>query len=78
VGGVMIENQQIFNIIIVIAGFLAAFVVNKVTKDITRMEEDLKEFSRTYIAKDDYRADIADIKNMLSKIFDRLDQKVDK
>lgn len=72
------ENQQIFNIIIVVAGFLAAFVVNKVTKDITRMEEDLKNFSRTYIAKDDYRADIADIKQMLSKIFDRLDQKVDK
>jgi flagellar motor component MotA len=78
VGGVMIENQQIFNIIIVIAGFLAAFVVNKVTKDITRMEEDIKDFSRSYIAKDDYRTDIADIKNMLSKIFDRLDQKVDK
>jgi len=72
------ENQQIFNIIIVVAGFLAAFVVNKTTKDITRMEEDLKNFSRTYIAKDDYRADIADIKQMLSKIFDRLDQKVDK
>jgi flagellar motor component MotA len=72
------ENQHIFNIIIVVAGFLAAFVVNKTTKDITRMEEDLKEFSHSYIAKDDYRADIADIKSMLSKIFDRLDQKVDK
>ena len=74
----MIENQQIFNVIIVIAGFLAAFVVNKVNKDITRMEEDMKDFSRSYIAKDDYRTDIADIKLMLSKIFDRLDQKVDK
>jgi flagellar motor component MotA len=72
------ENQQIFNVIIILAGFLAAFVVNKTTKDITRMEEDMKSFSRSYIAKDDYRADIADIKLMLSKIFDKLDQKVDK
>jgi flagellar motor component MotA len=72
------ENQQIFNVIIILAGFLAAFVVNKTTKDITRMEEDMKNLSRSYVAKDDYRADIADIKNMLSKIFDRLDQKVDK
>jgi flagellar motor component MotA len=72
------DNQQIFNVIIILAGFLAAFVVNKTTKDITRMEEDMKNFSRSYIAKDDYRSDIADIKNMLSKIFDRLDQKVDK
>jgi len=72
------ENQQIFDFIIVIAGFLAAFVVNKTTKDITRMEEDMKNFSRSYISKDDYRSDIAEIKSMLSKIFDKLDQKVDK
>jgi len=72
------DNQQIFNVIIILAGFLAAFVVNKTTKDITRMEEDMKNFSRSYIAKDDYRTDIADIKLMLSKIFDKLDQKVDK
>jgi len=72
------ENQQIFDFVIVIAGFLAAFVVNKTTKDITRMEEDMKNFSRSYISKDDYRSDIAEIKQMLSKIFDRLDQKVDK
>jgi len=72
------ENQQIFDFVIVIAGFLAAFVVNKTTKDITRMEEDMKNFSRSYILKDDYRSDIAEIKQMLSKIFDKLDQKVDK
>jgi len=72
------ENQQIFDFVIVIAGFLAAFVVNKTTKDITRMEEDMKNFSRSYISKDDYRSDIAEIKQMLSKIFDKLDQKVDK
>ena len=72
------ENQQIFNIIIVVAGFLAAFVVNKITKDITRLEEDIRDLPHLYIAKDDYRTDIADIKQMLSKIFDKLDQKVDK
>ena len=72
------DNQQIFNIIIVVAGFLAAFVVNKVTKDITRMEDDIKDLPHTYVAKDDYRTDIAEIKTMLAKIFDKLDKKVDK
>jgi flagellar motor component MotA len=72
------DNQQIFNVIIILAGFLAAFVVNKTTKDITRMEDDFKDLPHTYVAKDDYRGDIADIKNMLGKIFDKLDQKVDK
>jgi hypothetical protein len=32
----------------------------------------------TYVAKDDYRRDIDDIKEMLGKIFDKLDAKVDK
>jgi hypothetical protein len=72
------DNQQIFNVIMVIAGFLAAFFVNKVTKDITRMEDDLKDLPHTYVAKDDYRTDIAEIKTMLAKIFDKLDKKVDK
>ena len=72
------DNQQIFNIIIVIAGFLSAFVVNKVTKDITRLEEDVRDMPHLYIAKDDYRSDIAEIKSMLAKIFDKLDGKADK
>ena len=72
------DNQQIFNIIIVVAGFLAAFVVNKVTKDITRLEDDIKDLPHTYVAKDVYRTDIAEIKTMLAKIFDKLDKKVDK
>jgi len=72
------DNQQIFNVIMVIAGFLAAFVVNKVTKDITRMEDDIKDLPHTYVAKNDYRTDIAEIKTMLAKIFDKLDNKVDK
>ena len=72
------ENQQIFNVIIIIAGFLAAFVVDKVTKDITRMEDDIKNLPHTYVDKNDYRRDIAEIKSMLAKIFDKLDKKVDK
>ena len=31
-----------------------------------------------YVARDDYRADMVDIKAMLGRIFDRLDGKADK
>jgi hypothetical protein len=31
-----------------------------------------------YVNRDDYRSDIQDIKGMLGKIFDRLDQKADR
>jgi hypothetical protein len=38
----------------------------------------MRDIPHLYIAKDDYRSDITEIKNMLAKIFDKLDQKVDK
>jgi len=31
-----------------------------------------------YVTRDDYRSDMRDIKDMLGKIFDKLDGKVDK
>jgi hypothetical protein len=31
-----------------------------------------------YVGRDDYRADMRDVKDMLGKIFDKLDSKVDK
>ena len=36
------------------------------------------DLPRTYVARDDYRADMREIKEMLGKIFDRLDGKADK
>lgn len=43
--------------------------------DLSKLREDIP---RTYVAREDYRADIREIKDMLGKIFDRLDGKVDK
>ena len=43
--------------------------------DLSRLREDIP---RTYISREDYRADIRDVKDMLTRIFDKLDSKVDK
>jgi len=47
-----------------------------------QLEEDMQDFRNTlyqdFVQRDDYRADIAELKTMLGKIFDRLDDKVDK
>lgn len=46
------------------------------------LEEDVQDLNSTmyqdFVQRDDYRMDIADLKAMLSKIFDKLDEKVDK
>jgi hypothetical protein len=49
--------------------------VKELKFDLSNLKEDLP---KTYIARDDYRQDMSEIKSMLSKIFDKLDNKQDK
>jgi hypothetical protein len=74
----MMETQQLFNIAIGLAAFLGGWVLNNITKAIERLDTDVRALPATYVSKDDYRRDIDDIKEMLGKIFDKLDSKVDK
>jgi len=37
-----------------------------------------EDLPKTYVARDDYREDIRGIKEMLAKIFDKLENKADK
>jgi len=72
------ETQTIFNILISVLGVLALWILNNINKRINDVEEDMKDIPHYYVSKEDYRSDISDIKQMLNKIFDRLDAKVDK
>lgn len=72
------ENQVVFNFVVAIAGFLLVFVFNSVTKKLQKIEDKLAELPMSYVQKDDYRADISEIKNILKQIFDKLDNKADK
>jgi hypothetical protein len=72
------DNQQIFNIVVSFAGFLAGWVLNNITKSLSRLEDRLEEFPQRYVAKDDYRRDIDELKNICKQIFDKLDKKADK
>jgi hypothetical protein len=49
--------------------------VKELKADLAKLREELP---RSYVMKEDYRRDIYEIKEMLNKIFDRLDGKVDK
>jgi hypothetical protein len=72
------EYQVLFNIILGVAAFFGGWVVNNLTRSIERLDKDVRNMPLTYVSRADYRADIADIKDMLGKIFDKLDTKVDK
>jgi hypothetical protein len=72
------ESQQLFNIALGLAAFLGGWVLNNITKAIERLDTDVRALPNTYVSKDDYRRDIDEIKEMLGKIFDKLDTKQDK
>jgi cell fate (sporulation/competence/biofilm development) regulator YmcA (YheA/YmcA/DUF963 family) len=76
------DNQQLFNLVVSVAGFLGTFVFYQVMQRLQRSEDKISELERMlphdYIQKDDYRSDMRDIKEMLKQIFDKLDGKADK
>ena len=72
------ENQQLFNLVVVIAGFLATYVFNSMTRQIQKLEDKVNAMPTTYVIKGDYREDIAEVKMILKQIFDKLDAKADK
>ena len=77
-GNRSVDNQQIFNIIVSVAAFLAVYVFNNMTRQIQKLEDKVNEMPKEYVQKDDYRSDIAEIKSILKQIFEKLDSKADK
>jgi flagellar biosynthesis/type III secretory pathway chaperone len=72
------ELQQIFDIVVSVAGFLAGWVLNNITKTMERLDKDIRNTQREYVTKEDYHRDIDAIKEMCKQIFDKLDNKADK
>ena len=72
------DSQVLFNIAVSLAGFLGGWVLNNIYRSIERLDTDVRAMPHTYVVREHYRADMLEIKDMLGKIFDKLDSKVDK
>ena len=71
-------DQIVFNIIIGLAAFFGGWVLNNITKAIERLDKDVREMPKMYVAKEDYHRDIDEIKEICKQIFKKLDSKADK
>ena len=69
---------MLFNLVVGVAAFFGGYTLNRITKMLDRMDEDIRDLPHDYVSKEAYKTDINDIKGMLGKIFDKLDGKVDK
>jgi hypothetical protein len=72
------DYQEAFNLALGGAAFLGGFLVNKIWAAIERLDNDVRDLPKIYVAKEDYKSDIHDIKAMLRQIFDKLELKADK
>ena len=76
------ENQNLINIFLglgmTVVGWFARELwaaVKELKSNISQVREQLM---KEYLTKDDYREDIREIKMMLAKIFEKLENKADK
>jgi hypothetical protein len=72
------DAQTLINVGMAIAGFFGGWVLKRITDSLDRLDDEIRAMPKTYVAKDDYRRDIDDIKSMLDKIWVKLDDKADK
>jgi hypothetical protein len=72
------DSQVLFNIAVAIAGFFGGWVLNNIHRSIDRLDTDVRAMPHTYVSREDYKDDIRDVRDMLTKIFDKLDHKQDK
>jgi len=71
-------EQQLLNILFGAALAVAGWFARELWTAVQELKRDLSKLPLHYVAKQDYRDDMKDIKDMLGKIFDKLDGKQDK
>ena len=74
----MMDTQYLFNVAVSIAGFLGGWVLNNIYQTIRVLDKDVRQMPLHYVAKDDYRRDIDEVKEICRQIFAKLDNKADK
>ena len=74
----MEDGQILFNIVVGVAGMFGGWILNNISRSIERLDKDVRAMPLTYVTRADYRADIDEIKAMLMRINDKLDDKADK
>ena len=76
------EFQTLFNALLGLMSIFVGWYLRAVWDDVSNLQKDVKAIERhvpdTYVRRDDYQLDIAEIKSMLIRIADKLDNKVDK
>jgi len=76
------EFQVAFNFAMSFIFIISGWVIRSIYDGMNNLKRDQMQLERdiasNYVRRDDYRQDIQEIKQILSQIFDKLDNKADK
>ena len=73
-----IMEQQLLNILFGAALAVAGWFARELWSAVQELKSDISKLPLVYVARQDYRDDMKEVKEMLGKIFDRLENKQDK
>lgn len=71
-------EQQLINIMFGAALTVAGWFARELWTAVQELKSDLSKLPLSYVSRQDYRDDMKEVKDMLGKIFDKLDNKQDK
>jgi len=71
-------DQQTINLILGACMAVAGWFARELWTAVQDLKNDLSKLPAIYVARLDYKDDMREVKEMLGKIFDKLDHKVDK
>jgi hypothetical protein len=76
------DSQSFINTGLSLACVVIGWLARELWTSVKMLQSDLTNLSvelpKTYVTRDDYRSDLKEIKDMLARIFDKLDGKVDR
>lgn len=72
------DYQTLFNLAVTVAAFFGGWTLSRIYAAIDRLDKDVRDMPHVYVAKDDYKDDLREVKELLGAIFKRLEHKADK
>jgi uncharacterized protein YpuA (DUF1002 family) len=73
-----VDYQVAFNIAFSIAAAFAGWTLRSITTSLENLQRDHKEMLNQFVRRDDYKSALERIEAILTRIWDKLDEKVDK
>ena len=75
-------DQQTLNLVMGTALTVLGWFARELWSAVKELKNDLshlrEQLPKTYVSRDDYKSDIQNIKNIVQRIFDKLEEKADK